>query len=64
MAHTIMSTTSTPSVVPAARRIPLWLKLAYTAFMAVLVPVYLRDYGPTRISSEGVARVSSPSRTV
>jgi hypothetical protein len=47
MAHTIMSTTSTPSVVPGARRIPLWLKLAYTAFMAVLVPVYLRNYGPT-----------------
>jgi hypothetical protein len=43
MAHTIMSTTSTLSVAPAARRIPLWLKLAYTAFMAVLVPVYLRD---------------------
>jgi hypothetical protein len=47
MAHTIRSTTSTPSVVPGARRIPLWLKLAYTAFMAVLVPVYLRNYGPT-----------------
>lgn len=28
-------------------RIPLWLKLAYTAFMAVLVPVYLYYYGPT-----------------
>src|SRR5262249_6867588 len=27
--------------------VPLWLKLAYTAFMAVLVPVYLRNYGPT-----------------
>lgn len=27
--------------------IPLWLKLAYTAFVAVLVPIYLRDYGPT-----------------
>lgn len=26
---------------------PLWLTLAYTAFMAVLVPVYLREYGPT-----------------
>jgi hypothetical protein len=47
MAHTIVSTTSTPSVAPAARHIPLWLKLAYTAFMAVLVPVYLRNYGPT-----------------
>src|SRR5215472_486651 len=42
-----MSTTSEPFVAPAARRIPLWLKLAYTAFMAVLVPIYLRNYGPT-----------------
>jgi hypothetical protein len=28
-------------------RIPLWLKLVYTAFMAVLVPVYLYYYGWT-----------------
>ena len=28
-------------------RLPLWLKLTYTAFMAVLVPVYWRYYGPT-----------------
>jgi len=28
-------------------QIPLLVKLAYTAFMAVLVPVYLRKYGPT-----------------
>jgi hypothetical protein len=28
-------------------RLPLALKLAYTAFMAVLVPVYLHYYGPT-----------------
>jgi len=28
-------------------RLPLWLKLAYTAFMMVLVPVYLANYGPT-----------------
>ncbi|MGC3967705.1 MAG: hypothetical protein QM775_10135 [Pirellulales bacterium] len=27
--------------------IPLPVKLAYTAFVAVLVPVYWRDYGPT-----------------
>jgi hypothetical protein len=27
-------------------RIPLWLKLAYTAFVAVLVPVYWINYGP------------------
>lgn len=30
-----------------SRRIPLWLKLAYTAFMAVLIPVYWASYGPT-----------------
>lgn len=30
-----------------ANRIPLWLKLVYTAFMAVLVPVYWTHYGPT-----------------
>src|SRR5262245_31637337 len=32
---------------PAVTRIPLWLKLVYTAFMAVLVPVYSYYYGPT-----------------
>jgi hypothetical protein len=26
--------------------IPLWLKVAYTAFMAVLIPIYWRAYGP------------------
>ncbi len=26
---------------------PLWLKLAYSAFLAVLVPYYLKAYGPT-----------------
>jgi hypothetical protein len=40
-----MSTTET--LVSPAGRIPLWLKLAYTAFMAVMVPVYLANYGPT-----------------
>ena len=30
-----------------ALRIPLWFKLAYTAFMAVLVPNYWMNYGPT-----------------
>jgi hypothetical protein len=38
--------TQVPSL-PTAPRIPLWLKLLYTAFMAVLVPVYLYYYGPT-----------------
>ena len=28
-------------------RIPLWVKLGLTAFVAVLVPNYWRDYGPT-----------------
>lgn len=27
--------------------VPLWLKLAYTVFMAVLIPVYWYHYGPT-----------------
>src|SRR5262245_27396503 len=31
----------------AVPRIPLWLKLVYTAFMAVLVPVYWSYYGPS-----------------
>jgi hypothetical protein len=30
-----------------AARLPLWLKIAYTAYMAVLLPVYGHDYGPT-----------------
>lgn len=25
--------------------IPLWIKIAYTAFMAVMIPVYLKNYG-------------------
>jgi hypothetical protein len=28
-------------------RIPLWAKLGYTAFVVVLVPYYLKTYGPT-----------------
>jgi hypothetical protein len=31
----------------AKAKLPLWLKLAYSGFMAVLIPVYLRNYGPT-----------------
>jgi hypothetical protein len=31
----------------AGCQIPITLKLAYTAFMAVLTPVYLANYGPT-----------------
>ena len=37
--------TAAPSV--PRRRVPLWTKLAYTAFMAVLVPVYWANYGVT-----------------
>jgi hypothetical protein len=29
------------------RQIPLWIKLAYSAFLAVMVPTYWHDYGPT-----------------
>lgn len=35
-----------PSEAPASR-IPLPVKLVFTAFMAVLLPVYLTQYGPT-----------------
>jgi len=28
-------------------RIPLWLKISYTAFLAVMIPVYWVNYGPT-----------------
>ena len=39
--------TCTAKVATTSGRIPLALKLAYTAFMAVLVPVYWTNYGPT-----------------
>jgi len=31
----------------APRLIPLWVKIAYTAFIAVVIPIYLKRYGPT-----------------
>lgn len=31
---------------PREPRLPLWLKLLFTGYMAVLVPIYWRDYGP------------------
>lgn len=39
---------STQTIAAApANHLPLWVKLAYTAFMAVLIPVYWANYGPT-----------------
>ena len=32
---------------PSSPHIPLWLKIAYTAFLAVMIPVYWLNYGPT-----------------
>ena len=32
---------------PTASRVPLSLKVVYTAYMAVLIPVYWHSYGPT-----------------
>lgn len=40
-----MQTNHSPST--KDRRIPLWLKISYTAFLAVLIPVYWANYGPT-----------------
>jgi hypothetical protein len=42
-----MSDATTASCSDARRRIPLWVKWLYTAFVGVLVPHYLRSYGPT-----------------
>lgn len=39
-----MNTTPSPS---RSRLIPLAIKIIFTVFMAVLLPVYLHDYGPT-----------------
>jgi hypothetical protein len=36
---------NTPSPVRPSR-IPLWLKIAYTAFLAVMIPAYWINYGP------------------
>lgn len=39
---------TSPATTPIGRsRVPLWLKLAYTAFVCVLIPKYWMDYGPT-----------------
>lgn len=32
---------------PSPHPVPLWLRIAYTVFMAVLIPVYWYHYGPT-----------------
>ena len=38
---------TTQTIAAPSNLLPLWLKLAYTAFMAVLIPVYWANYGPT-----------------
>ena len=40
-------TSLAPTSLTPTPRVPLWLKVAYTAFLAVLVPVYWFNYGPT-----------------
>jgi hypothetical protein len=51
MSDSASSDSASLAVAPAAGaatgRVPLWLKLLYTAFMAVLIPVYWYYYGPT-----------------
>ncbi len=36
-----------PRLMPAQRRLPLCVKLVFTGFLAILVPIYWREYGPT-----------------
>lgn len=38
---------TTESLSKSTPRIPQWLKIAYTGFLAVMIPVYLKNYGPT-----------------
>jgi len=35
------------AAVPAAHKLPMAFKIVYSAFVAVLVPVYWQSYGPT-----------------
>ena len=44
-ARTALSSNTRMNSIPP--RIPLWLKIAYTGFLAVLIPVYWKNYGPT-----------------
>lgn len=48
-ARALASTSTSTSTIARRQtaRLPLWLKLAYTGFMAVLIPVYWSKYGPT-----------------
>ena len=36
-----------PSRLAAVQLIPLWLKITYSGFLAVMIPVYWMNYGPT-----------------
>ena len=38
---------SDPSHESSDHKIPLWLKIAYTGFLAVMIPTYWINYGPT-----------------
>lgn len=42
-----MNSSTAGEIKPASSRVPLGLKIIFTAFVAVLVPNYWRDYGPT-----------------
>src|SRR5258707_8864447 len=46
-ADRVPSKTTGQVMTQTASRVPIGLKLAYTAFMAVLIPVYWHYYGPT-----------------
>jgi hypothetical protein len=44
--NVVAETVPRPTIASGKSRAPLWLKLAFTAFMMVLAPVYWVNYGP------------------
>lgn len=44
---TAMCASATMTVLPKAQQIPLWVKVGYSIFVAVMVPYYWHAYGPT-----------------
>lgn len=44
--HSSMQSFSLSSLIPADGSLPLWIKVAYTAFVLALIPIYWKEWGP------------------